>query len=133
MTTAVNYLVDTGVFILYFRGDRRAINFLRQTNAVFYYSRVTRKELLRPPISSRQREEVLAVLHRYRVVNPDPQITDGFSSLLETYSYLRDHLADALIAATAWKKGLEVVTTNSRHFEPIAEIRVRRFPEEYGG
>ena len=133
MTTAVNYLVDTGVFILYLRGDRRAITFLRQTNAVLYYSRVTRKELLRPPISSRQREEVLAVLQRYRVVNPDPRITDGFSSLLEKYPYLRDHLADALIAATAWKKGLEVVTTNPRHFEPIAEIRVRRFPEEYGG
>jgi predicted nucleic acid-binding protein len=132
VTTAVNYLVDTGVFILYLRGDRGAMDFLRQSNAVIYYSRVTRKELLRPPISSRQREEILAVLQRYRVVNPDPQITDGFSSLLDKYPYLRDHLADALIAATAWKKGLEVVTTNPRHFEPIAEIRVRRFPEEYG-
>jgi len=74
VTTAVNYLVDTGVFI-------------------------------RPPIRSRQREEILAVLQRYRVVNPDPQITDGFSSLLDKYPYLRDHLADAFIAATAWKKG----------------------------
>jgi len=133
VTTALNYLVDTGVFILYFRGDRRAADFLRQTNAVIYYPRVTRKELLRPPISSREREEVLAFLRRYRVVNPDPQITEGFSSLLEKYPYLRDHLADAVIAATAWKKGLQVVTTNPRHFEPIVEIRVRRFPEEPGG
>jgi len=57
VTTALNYLVDTGVFILYLRGERRAIDFLRQTNAVIYYSRVTRKELLRPPISGREREE----------------------------------------------------------------------------
>jgi predicted nucleic acid-binding protein len=50
--------------------------------------------------------------------------------LLEKYPYLHDHLADALIAATAWKKNLEVVTTNTRHFSPIAEIHVRRFPED---
>jgi predicted nucleic acid-binding protein len=114
------------------RGDRRAVGFLRQTNAVIYDSRVTRKELLRPPIRARERQEVLACLRRHRLVNPAPQITGGCSSLPEKYPYLRDHLADALIAATAWTKGVEVVTTNPRHFEPIAEIRVRRFPEEPG-
>ena len=51
---------------------------------------------------------------------------------MERYSYLKDHSADALIAATAWKKNLEVVTMNPRHFEPVAEIRVRRFPEDFG-
>lgn len=130
MTTAPNYLVDTGVFILHFRGDRRATDFLRQTNAVIYYSRVTRKELLRPPISSRERERVLAFLQRYRIVNLDPQIAEGFSFLVEKYSYLQDHLADALIAATAWKKDFAIITTNLRHFEPITEIHVRRFPED---
>jgi predicted nucleic acid-binding protein len=83
VTTTLNYLVDTGVFILYFRGDRRAVDFLRQTNAVIYYSRVTRKELLHPPIRARERREVLAFLCRHRLVNPDPQITAGFSALLE--------------------------------------------------
>jgi predicted nucleic acid-binding protein len=130
VTSVPNYLVDTGVFILYFRRNRKAIDFFRATEAVIYYSRVTRKELLRSPISSRERTEVLAFLQTHRLVNPDPQITEGFSSLLEKYAYLRDHLADALIAATAWKKNLEVITTNSRHFEPIEEIRVRRFPED---
>lgn len=130
MTEASHYLVDTGVFILYLRRDHHAIDFLRNTEAVIYYSRVTRKELLRPPISARERTEVLAVLQRYRIVNPDPQIADGFAALLEKYLYLRDHLSDALIAATAWKKNLEVVTTNPRHFTPIEEIYVRRFPED---
>jgi predicted nucleic acid-binding protein len=132
VTTTVNYPADTGVFILYFRGDRRAVDFLRQTNAVIYSSRVTRKELLHPPIRARERQEVLAFLRRHRLVNPDPQITEGFSPLLAKYPYPGDHLADALIAATAWVKGLEVATANPRHFEPIAEIRVRRFPEEPG-
>jgi predicted nucleic acid-binding protein len=131
MIIAGNYLVDTGVFILYFRGDRNAINFFRQTEATIYYSRVTRKELLRPPISARERQQVTAFLQNYRLINPDAQIAEGFSGLLEQYPYLQDHLADALIAATAWKKGLEVITTNPRHFTPIIEIQVKRFPEDF--
>ena len=71
MTIARNYLVDTGVFILYFRGERNAIDFFRQTEATLYYSRVTRKELLRPPISARERQQVTAFLQNYRLINPD--------------------------------------------------------------
>ena len=67
-------------------------------------------------------------LQNYRLINPDSQIAEGFSGLLEQYPYLQDHLADALIAATAWKKGLTVMTTNPRHFTPIVEIQVKRFP-----
>jgi predicted nucleic acid-binding protein len=83
MTIAGNYLVDTGVFILNFRGDRNAIDFFRQTEATIYYSRVTRKELLRPPISARERQQVTACLQNYRLINPDAQIAEGFSGLLE--------------------------------------------------
>lgn len=125
------YLIDTGVFILYFRRDRTAITFFRESTTEMYYSRITRKELLRPPISSREKEEVEAFLQKYRIMNPDPPIAEGFSSLLGKYAYLKDHLADALIAATAWKKGMEVVTTNPRHFKPIEEISVKRFPEDF--
>jgi predicted nucleic acid-binding protein len=125
------YLVDTGVFILYFRKQQRAISFFRETTADIYYSRVTRKELLSPPIREREKNEILTFLQKYRVVNIDPQIAEGFSTLLDKYAYLKDHLADAVIAATAWKKGLEVVTTNSRHFAPIGEIKIKRFPEDF--
>jgi hypothetical protein len=62
VTTTLNYLVDTGVFILDFRGDRKAVDFLRQTNAVIYYFRGTRKELLHPPMRARERQEVLGLL-----------------------------------------------------------------------
>ena len=131
MTGDARYLIDTGVFILYFRRDPKAVTFFRETTNEMYYSRITRKELLHSPISAREKEEVIAFIQKYRIVNPDPPIAEGFSALLERYTYLKDHLADALIAATAWKKGLEIVTTNSRHFKPIAEINVKRFPEDF--
>jgi predicted nucleic acid-binding protein len=43
---------------------------------------------------------------------------------------LRDHLGDAIIAATAWVKGLTLVTGNAWHFKPVREIKVVKFPEE---
>jgi predicted nucleic acid-binding protein len=101
VTADARYLIDTGAFILYFRRNHKAITFFRETTTEMYYSRITRKELLRPPISTREKEEVEAFLLRYRIVNPDPPIAEGFSFLLEKYVYLKDHLADALIAATA--------------------------------
>lgn len=101
MTTVDRYLVDTGVFILYFRKHSKALSFFRETPAEIYYSRVTRKELLRFLISEREEEDIVTFLRKYRIINPDPPIADGFSTLLAKYVYLKDHLADALIAATA--------------------------------
>jgi predicted nucleic acid-binding protein len=60
-------------------------------------------------------------------------ISAAFSDLLARYSYLRDHLGDALIAATAWVKHLTLVTGNIRHFAPSKEIQVAKFPEEFVG
>lgn len=131
MTAGARYLVDTGVFILYIREHSKALTFFRETTTEIYYSRVTRKELLRPPISAREKEEIVTFLQKYRIVHSDPPIAEGFSALVEKYAYFKDHLADALIAATAWKKGMVVVTTNLRHFEPIQEITVKRFPEDF--
>ena len=62
-----------------------------------------------------------------RLINPDPQIVAAYSDLLERYPYLRDHLADALIAASCWAKSLPIVTVNRRHFDPITEIEVVPF------
>lgn len=62
-----------------------------------------------------------------RAVNPDPQIASAYDELLRRYPYLRDHLADTLIAASAWVKNPLVVTVNVRDFDPIAEIEVVPF------
>lgn len=120
-------LVDTGVFILWYRGDAQARRFFRNQQTVMYYSKVVRRELLRPPISDSERRRILALLRTMRLINPDPQITAAYSALLGLYPYLRDHLADALIAASAWAKNLPLVTVNLRHFDPITEIEVIPF------
>ena len=120
-------LADTGVFILWYRGYPRARLFFRNPAIEIYYSRVTRKELLHPPISDAEKARVLRLLAELRLINPDNQIAAAYSDLLSRYGYLRVHLADALIAATAWVKNLPLVTTNLRHFQQIREIEVIPF------
>ncbi|HBB86732.1 MAG TPA: hypothetical protein DC047_03865 [Blastocatellia bacterium] len=120
-------LADTGVFILWYRGEPNAKLFFRNPNIEIYYSRMTRKELLRPPISDAERRRILLMLGTLRQVNPDPAVTDAYASLLLRYPNLQHHLADTLIAATAMAKNLPLVTTNVRHFKGIAEIEVVSF------
>ena len=120
-------LADTGVFILWHRGELNAKLFFRNPNIDIYYSRVTRKELLHPSISDAERRRILMMLGTLRQVNLDASITDAYSELLNRYANLRHHLADALIAGTAWAKNLPLVTTNARHFRSIEEIEVIAF------
>jgi predicted nucleic acid-binding protein len=120
-------LVDTGVFILWYRGEPKAKLFFRNPNIETYYSRVTRKELLRTPISDAERKRMLLMLGSLRQINPDTSVTDAYTELLNRYPNLRHHLADALIAATAWSRNLPLVTTNVRHFRSTNEIEVIPF------
>ena len=120
-------LVDTGVFIHWFRGDRSARHFFRDPERTIYYTKVTRKELLHEPIRASEVARIKAFLNRFRLVNPDEQIARRFSELLQKYPYLQMHAPDALIAATAWEKRLPLLTLNTRHFAPITEITVVQF------
>lgn len=120
-------LVDTGVFIHWFRGDHNARHFFRDPDRAIYYAKVTRKELLREPIRTSEVIRIKVFLNRFRLINLDDQIAARFSELLQKYTYLQAHPPDALIAATAWEKNLPLLTINVRHFAPIGEIEVIRF------
>lgn len=117
-------LVDTGVFILWYRSDPQAQLFFRNPNIEIYDSKVTRKELLRPPINAAERRSIVRMLAPLRLINPQGAVASAYDDLLKRYSYLHYHLADAIIAASAVAKNLPVVTTNVRHFKPIEEIEV---------
>src|SRR5436190_23072636 len=94
-------LADTGVFILWYRGEPKAKVFFRNPNNEIYYSRMTRKALLRSPISDAERRRIQMMLATLRQINPDASVTNAYTELLRLYSNLRHHLADALITASA--------------------------------
>ncbi len=128
---AQNYLVDTGIFIAWARREKAARAFFYHPPGRIYYSKQTRKELLRPHISSSELRKLKRFLSRFRIINPDDSIAQVFSELLTKYLYLKSHLPDALIAATALVKNMILVTTNPRHFIPIKEINVMTFPKDF--
>jgi hypothetical protein len=87
----INYLVDTDVFILWQHYNRAARKFFRRPPGLFYYAKQTRKELLHPFLSNRERKRLTRLLKRFRRVNPDEKIATAFSDLPARYPYLRDH------------------------------------------
>ena len=42
----MNYLIDTDILIDWLRGKKSTASFFRETKGVFYYSSITKKELL---------------------------------------------------------------------------------------
>ena len=106
------------------RGKKSASKFFRVTKGVFYYSSITRKELL---IGCRDTSEIVQIqnlLRTMRIVKIDPIIALKASELGVKYGNNPLHKTDSLIAATAWVKRLILVTRNRKHFEFIDEIRI---------
>jgi len=120
----MNYLIDTDILIDWLRGKKFAARFFRETKGVFYYSSITRKELLSGCNNNTEKEQILNLLRTMRVVRIDPVIALKASELSVKYSNSPLHKSDSLIGATAWAKKLILVTRNRKHFEFIDEIQL---------
>jgi predicted nucleic acid-binding protein len=120
----VNLLLDTDVLIYFLRGDKR-VRPIFTLHDRFYYSYITKKELLRKPgLSEREREKILTLLGRIRQVPVDSPIASLAESLLKRYRSKGLQVADALIAATALKIDAVLATCNQRHYRFIDGLRL---------
>lgn len=97
----MNYLMDTDILIGWLRGKKFTARFFRETKGVFYYSSITRKELLAGCNNAFEKEQVLNLLRTMRIVRIDPIIALKSSELIEKYANSPLHKSDSLIAATA--------------------------------
>jgi toxin FitB len=108
-------LVDTDVFVDHLRGAHR----LEATDRI-HYSTITRAELLAGPAAQHDAVRILlGPLNEHEVSRPVAEIAGAIRSALGV------PLPDALIAATALRLSLPVVTRNRKHFEPIDGLSVR--------
>ncbi|MBI4684769.1 MAG: type II toxin-antitoxin system VapC family toxin [Nitrospirae bacterium] len=120
----MNYLLDTDIFIDWLRGNKNIANFIHKTQGIFFYSSVTRKELLSLGNSTSEREKILNLLRTMRIIRIDSVIALKASELLNKYHNRPLYKADSLIAATACVKKMILVTRNRKHFEFIEEIKL---------
>jgi predicted nucleic acid-binding protein len=122
-------LVDTDVLIWYLRGYPQAAHCLDQLPQLTL-SAMSYLELLQ---GMRNKEELAAVqrmfsLRQANVLPLTAAITQRATELMTTLSLSHGLQAgDALIAATALEHQLPLLTGNSKHFAPIAELNVEKF------
>jgi len=122
---ARSLLVDTDVLIDYLNGIQRTREILDSPRHRVYYAAVTRKELLgKRGLSATERQRIQQLLLTHRLIPIDDAIAERFSRLLARYADRGLRKADALVAATAWCRGLSLVTRNSRHYRFISEIKL---------
>ena len=118
----MNLLLDTDVLIYFLRGDKR-IKALLLFNDRFFYSYITRKELLKKPGLSRGEEEaIMRLLNRLRQVPVDGKIASLADELFKKHRRKGINIPDALIAATALTRRFILVTFNRKHFHFIPHL-----------
>ncbi|MEK6303133.1 MAG: type II toxin-antitoxin system VapC family toxin [Acidobacteriota bacterium] len=122
----MDWLVDTHILIDHLRGVAKATTFLRQARSggVLWISAITVAEVFagQRTRQSKQAVKVSRLLNIFRIA-----YLDGSAARLggEIARDCGTALPDALIAATAVRKGLVLATRNSSHFANIPDLEIR--------
>jgi tRNA(fMet)-specific endonuclease VapC len=127
-----NYLLDTGIVIRHLRGQRRVVQLLRGFGALGRLSiaTVTRLEM-HAGMSPEEKDATQKLLSRFVTFDMDRDIADRAGDHIRENSLHGISLSvpDAIIAATAVKHGLTLVTLNRGDFEGIPGLSLASIPE----
>ncbi len=118
-------LIDTDIFVDFFRGIPEAATFIRNSADEIVFSAVTEAELLSGRICEEPLEEekvfhVLAQFEKIPVDNPLVQVAGKIRR-----KYLLE-LPDALIAASALSYQCTLLTRNIKDFEKVPGLLVKK-------
>lgn len=125
LPTTKGLLLDTDVLINILKHIPGYASLSRLHSHRLYYASTSKKELYGKQGLTRSEAIAIAeLLTKMRKVDLDRSILRRYDSLLRKYHHRRLLKADALIAATAWAKGLILITGNMTDFSFIEEIQV---------
>ena len=114
----VRLLVDTDIIIDYLKGIKQAKELFRSSDVMLYCSVLSKKELLsKPGLNASEKKKIVQLMNSLKVLKVDEDILAKYSLLVKEYGEDQDLLADYIIAATAWAKGLPLLTRNIHHFK----------------
>ena len=122
-------IIDSDVLIWYLRGNELSKDIVEK-NIPFSISVVNYMELVQ---GMRDKKEFLAFqkkIHEWntRIIQVDEEISMRAMFYVEEFFLSKSMmLADAIIAATAIEKGLEVITANAKHYRYIPGIKCQTF------
>jgi predicted nucleic acid-binding protein len=127
-----DYLLDTGIVIRHLRGQRRIVQLLRGFGGLgrLAIATVTRLEM-HAGMFPEEKYATQKLLSRFVTYDMDRDIADRAGDYMrensERGSVLR--VPDAIIAATAIRHGLTLVTLNHKDFEKIPGLRMADISE----
>jgi predicted nucleic acid-binding protein len=118
-------LVDTDVLIDYLRGLEQAQNFISSLPEQVYISAITVAELHLGVRNGKERAALTEFLDTMETLALDAELAAEGGLLRRDYG--KSHsvgLNDALIAATALKHRLQLVTLNGKHYPMVKNLLI---------
>ena len=119
------FLIDTDVLIDYLRDQQQAVVFLESLDSPFFIAAITVAELFAGVRNGAERTNLSSFLDACITVELDFAISEMGG--LYRRDYGKSHgvgLADALIAATATRHDLTVVTLNGKHYPMLKNVLI---------
>lgn len=118
-------LLDSNVLIDYLRGRDKAVKYLESRTEDLVVSAVTVAELHAGARNQKEKEALVEFLTAFGVFPVCADIASQAGAYRAQYG--KSHgvdLIDALIAATAARREIPLVTCNRKHFPMLKEIRI---------
>jgi predicted nucleic acid-binding protein len=118
-------LLDTDVLVEFLRGRPRAAEFLESTEGSLAISAVSVAELFAGTRGKKEEAALETFLGAFEIVPIDAATAREAGKLRREFG--RSHgtgLADAMIAASARRRGARLVTFNRRHFPFVKDLLV---------
>jgi len=119
-------LIDTDVAIDHFHGHRRTFDYFTQSlseGEILGMSVVSLTEIL-AGMRAGEQERTEKLFSLFVLIDVDEQIARKAGEYLNEYRASKHiELADALIAATAFVAGAELITRNVKHY-PMEDVQV---------
>lgn len=132
MGLKLHYLLDTCILIDYLRGDESVYDLLvKDENVKLSMSTVTMMELMIGAFNKREVQFIQKAFKKIDII----YINEDISKMAEDFiiQYSKSHnlqIDDSLIAATAIKTNLELITYNISDFRFIPNIKLYQFTDK---
>ena len=119
-------LCDTDIFIEAFKNNTLATGSLRRIGFQnIALSAITLMELYFGALNKRELLKIKSRLQKLEIINLDQEITETAINMIERYAKSHGlHIPDALIAATAICRGMQLLTYNVKDFKFVEGIKL---------
>ena len=118
-------LLDTDLLIDFLRGHRQAVAFMEEETRPMGVSALTMAELHAGVRDGEERDQLAELLSIFNQIQVDPETAAEGGLLRRDFGPSHGTgLIDAIIAATALKYGLRLVTLNDKHYPMLPDVVV---------